>query len=65
MLQAGADATPLNLMRVIVLGRLAARHLLLRAAVHTAPKLWLLPNAYLVRCGGRRADSGADSFSAD
>ena len=55
-LQAGADATPLNLVRVIVLGALlAALSIFFCELLHTAPKLYkkFLPNAYLrVAAGG-------------
>ncbi|MFR6662879.1 MAG: chloride channel protein [Gemmiger sp.] len=56
VLQAGADATPLNLVRVIVLGALlAALSIFFCELLHTAPKLYkkFLPNAYLrVAAGG-------------
>ena len=55
-LQAGADATPLNLVRVIVLGALlAALSIFFCELLHAAPKLYkkFLPNAYLrVAAGG-------------
>ena len=56
VLQAGANATPLNLVRVIVLGALlAALSIFFCELLHAAPKLYkkFLPNAYLrVAAGG-------------